>query len=68
MYDWNSLEEIDFKVYTGEPKIVLRTGKDNKDDEDKLSGTGESYHLDKEAPENKSADEDEESSRLCSEN
>lgn len=24
IYDWNNLEEIDFKVYSGEPKIVLK--------------------------------------------
>jgi hypothetical protein len=23
-YDWNVLEEIDFKVYNGEPKIQLK--------------------------------------------
>lgn len=24
LYDWNRLEEVDFKVYNGEPKIVLK--------------------------------------------
>ena len=24
MYDWNKLEEIDFKVYSDEPKIFLK--------------------------------------------
>ena len=46
MYDWNSLEEIDFKVYSGEPKITLKVGKSGKG---KLEGTGTggSYNLDK---------------------
>lgn len=25
IYDWNLIEEIDFKVYGGEPKIVMKT-------------------------------------------
>jgi hypothetical protein len=25
VYDWNKLEEVDFKVYSGEPRIMLRT-------------------------------------------
>jgi hypothetical protein len=28
IYDWNKLEEVDFKVYSGEPKIILREGPD----------------------------------------
>jgi hypothetical protein len=24
IYDWNALEEIDFKVYSGEPRIVMK--------------------------------------------
>lgn len=29
IYDWNKLEEVDFKVYSGEPKITLRLNGDN---------------------------------------
>lgn len=24
IYDWNRLQEVDFKVYNGEPKITLK--------------------------------------------
>ena len=33
IYDWNMLEEIDFKVYSGEPKIIL---KDHQDEEENV--------------------------------
>ena len=26
VYDWNKIEEVDFKVYSGEPRIVLKDG------------------------------------------
>lgn len=29
IYDWNKLEEVDFKVYSGEPKIVLKPIQEN---------------------------------------
>jgi len=28
VYDWNKLEEVDFKVYSGEPRIILKIGVD----------------------------------------
>lgn len=37
IYDWNNLEEIDFKVYSGEPKIVLRGTTVNTDREKSLT-------------------------------
>ena len=37
IYDWNKLEEVDFKVYSGDPKIILKTDDVNINDPQEVS-------------------------------